>query len=76
MKLYKNTTIEKATIEARHFKEKNDDPFWLEPYELPTEEEIIEIVKHYEDLGVFGPLRESPRRLFALAIIESLKGER
>jgi hypothetical protein len=47
---------------------------WLEPIEI-TEEEIEEVVKYYETIGVFDPLRNRPRKLFAQAILSKLKGE-
>lgn len=41
--IYIQTDIDDGTIEARHFKEKNDDPFYLKPVEMPSDllEEII-----------------------------------
>lgn len=84
MKLYRKTTIEKATIEARHFKEANDDPFWLEPYEPPTEEEIIAVMnearyeKHIHQNGntIYPHLAGYNFKKVAKAITKLIKRER
>lgn len=76
--IYIQTDIDDGTITARHFKEKNDDPFYLKPVEMPSEEEIHIIAQRIANKdggGLWGDYYRAAKA-GAKAITKLMKGEK